>query len=65
MLPAGTPILRATSSASASVSPLTGSTNTLWIFSGVCAATSSMSMPPSELAIRHTRCVVRSTTMPT
>ena len=47
------PILRATSSASASVSPFTGSMNTLWIFSGVFAATSSMSMPPSELAIRH------------
>ena len=38
---------------------------TLWIFSGVCAATSSMSMPPSELAISVTRCVPRSTTMPT
>jgi hypothetical protein len=41
------------------------SMNVLWIFSGVFAATSSMSMPPSLEAIRHTRCVPRSTTMPT
>jgi hypothetical protein len=59
------PILRAVSSACASVRPLSGSTSTLWIFSGVFAATSSMSMPPSELAISTTRCVTRSTTMPT
>ena len=57
MLPSGMPILRATSSASASVRPLSGSMSTRWIFSGVFAATASMSMPPSELAIRHTRCV--------
>ena len=50
------PILRATSSASLSVRPATGSMATLWIFSGVFAATSSMSMPPSELAISVTRC---------
>ena len=64
-LPSGTPIFRATSSASASVSPRTGSMNTVWIFSGVFAATASMSMPPSELAMSATRCVPRSTTMPT
>ncbi len=64
-LASGMPIRRATSSASASVRPFVGSMNTLWIFSGVFAATSSMSMPPSELAIRQTRCVVRSTTIPT
>ena len=34
-------------------------------FPGVRAATSSISMPPSELAIRVTRCEARSTTMPT
>ena len=39
--------------------------NTLWILCGVLAATSSMSIPPSEEAIRHTRWVPRSTTMPT
>ena len=61
----GTPILRAASSAWASVNPATGSMATLWIFSGAWAATSSISMPPSELAIRVTRCEVRSTTMPT
>ena len=59
------PILRATSSAWVSVRPATGSIATLWIFSGVRAATSSISMPPSELAISVTRCEERSTTMPT
>ena len=34
------------------------------IFSGVLAATSSISIPPSELAIRTTRWLARSTTMP-
>ena len=58
------PIFFAMSSACASVRPTPGSTNTVWIFSGVWAATSSMSMPPSELAISATRCVPRSTTMP-
>ena len=47
-----------------SFKPVAGSTNTLCIFSGVLAATSSMSMPPSELAITHTVCVPRSTTRP-
>ena len=63
--PSGTPILRATSRASPSARPACGSTNTLWIFSGVFAATSSMSMPPSEEAISATFCVPRSTTRPT
>src|SRR5579859_1743571 len=61
----GTPILREIPSAWLSLNPSTGSMATLWIFSGACAATSSISMPPSELAIRVTRCVARSTTMPT
>ena len=60
----GTPIFFATPRASPSVSPAAGSTNTLWILSGVFAATSSMSMPPSAEAISATRCVPRSTTMP-
>src|SRR3984885_13799340 len=61
----GTPIFLATSSAWRSVKPASGSTATLCILSGWCAATSSISMPPSELAIKVTRCVERSTTMPT
>ena len=65
ILASGTPIWRAMSSASLSFSPVPGSINTLWIFSGVCSATASISMPPSELAISATRCVPRSTTMPT
>ena len=43
----GMPILRERSSASASARPRAGSTYTLWIFSGVCSATSSISIPPS------------------
>jgi hypothetical protein len=61
----GTPIFFATSSAWASVNPATGSIATRCIFSGEWAATSSISMPPSELAISVTRCDARSTTMPT
>ena len=61
----GMPMPIAISSASASVRPSTGSMNTFLIFSGVLAATSSMSMPPSEDAISTTFCVPRSTTMPT
>src|SRR5882762_2826178 len=64
-LAAGMPIFAAIPSASASFSPVPGSMNTLWIFSGVFAATSSMSMPPSLEAMSATRCVPRSTTMPT
>src|SRR5258706_4809875 len=64
-LPAGMPIFAAMPSASGSLSPVPGSMNTLWIFSGVLAATSSMSMPPSLEAMSATRCVPRSTTMPT
>src|SRR5437868_508320 len=58
------PMASAISSASSSVRPCAGSMNTLRIFSGVLAATSSMSMPPSADAISTTRCVPRSTTMP-
>ncbi|CFN64089.1 Uncharacterised protein [Bordetella pertussis] len=61
----GTPMPRASSAASASVRPAAGSTKTFRIFSGLCAATSSMSMPPSLEAMTHTRCVPRSVTMPT
>jgi hypothetical protein len=50
----------ASSRACASVMPASGSTKTLRIFSGVLCATSSMSMPPSELAISATFCVARS-----
>src|SRR5882762_5599415 len=64
-LAAGMPIFAAIPSASASLSPVPGSMNALWIFSGVLAATSSMSMPPSLEAMSATRCVPRSTTMPT
>ena len=41
--------------------PLAGSMATRMIFSGLCAATSSISMPPSVEAITVTRPVVRST----
>ncbi len=63
--PLETPIFRAMPSACTSIRPSAGSIATLWIFSGACAATSSISMPPSELAISVTRCEARSTTMPT
>ena len=41
--------------------PLAGSMATRMIFSGLCAATSSISMPPSVEAITVTRPVARST----
>jgi hypothetical protein len=47
------------------VSPSTGSTNSFRIFSGVLAATSSMSIPPSEEAITTTCPLPRSTSTPT
>ena len=45
--------------------PSNGSMATRWIFSGVFAATSSMSMPPSLEAISTTCCSARSTTSAT
>jgi hypothetical protein len=53
------------SSASASVRPTDGSMATLWIFSGLLCATSSMSMPPSDEAISTTSGVTRSVTSDT
>jgi len=64
-LAAGTPIPVASSSACASVRPSSGSMKTFRIFSGVACATSSMSMPPSLLAIIATFCVARSVTAAT
>ena len=51
---------RANSPACESLNPVSGSTKTLMIFSGVSCATCSMSMPPSELPISTTVCVARS-----
>ena len=45
-------------------SPMPGWIDARWIFSGVLAATSSMSMPPSALAIRTGCLVERSTSSP-
>jgi hypothetical protein len=59
------PMPNAISSASASARPCTGSMNTFLIFSGELAATSSISMPPSDDAMRTTFWLARSTTMPT
>ena len=61
----GTPIPRASSAPWASLSPASGSTNTLMIFSGVSCATCSMSIPPSLDAIIATFCVARSVTAAT
>ena len=46
------------------IMPVAGSTLIIRIFSGVLAATSSISMPPSVDAIRVTDLVARSTTAP-
>ena len=59
-LAAGTPMPLASARAWASVRPSAGSTKTFRIFSGVLCATSSMSMPPSLLAIIATRWVALS-----
>ncbi len=59
------PILVEMSSASASVRPTDGSIAIEWIFSGLLWATSSMSMPPSDEAIRTTFWVTRSVTIET
>jgi hypothetical protein len=61
----GTPILRATSSASASAGPAHRIDDDLVDLLRRVAATSSMSMPPSLEAISTARCEPRSTTMPT
>jgi len=60
----GMPMPRAMASAWASVRPATGSISTRWIFSGVCAATSSISTPPSLDAMRQIFCADRSRTRP-
>ena len=57
-------MLSARSRAWYSRSPRNGSTATVMIFSGVLAATSSMSTPPSLEAITTTRRLARSSTMP-
>jgi hypothetical protein len=41
--------------------PVAGSTEKVWIFSGVSWATASMSMPPSVETTKATRLVARST----
>jgi hypothetical protein len=51
--------------ACASPRPVSGSTNSVMIFSGVEWATSSMSMPPSLEAMNATFCVARSVTTDT
>ena len=43
------------------MTPVAGSTEKVWIFSGVEWATSSMSMPPSVETTKETREVTRST----
>ena len=65
VLLAGRPMASAIFFACASPRPVSGSMNSVMIFSGVLCATSSMSMPPSELAMKATFCVARSVTSET
>jgi len=58
------PMAKATLRAWKPSKPLSGAMGSLMIFSGVLAATSSMSMPPSLLAMSTGQPWARSTTMP-
>ena len=62
---AGRPMLSAIFLACASPSPVSGSMYSVMIFSGVLCATSSMSMPPSDDAMKATFWVARSVTRET
>ena len=64
-LAAGTPMPNASFRACHAARPKPGSMVSFRIFSGVCAATSSISIPPSEDAMNTVFPMARSSTMPT